>query len=291
MTRRGLVNLVLLGVVAVLGGLVYLLPARGPAPSPPPLTGLTPGQVSRVQIGRAGGTAIVMVRRDKRWRMIKPVRVAANRFLVHSLLGITQADSYGRFAAGGRDLGQFGLAAPSLRLRLNDLEIAFGGNEPLNGRRYVRIGDTVHVISNLYYQEASGGPAAFVSRALLPEDSAPVRLVFPDKVLERDEQGRWVLAAGGHRRTAPGAGGLVDRWRRAQALGVKPYVGKGDHPAVTVSFGKDRHDLEFEIVSKDPELILARPDIGMAYHFPASQAERLLRLPKAGRGGGGSPQS
>lgn len=289
MTRRGLVNLVLLGVVAGLGAVVYLLPAHRSGPSPPPLTGLTPGQVTRVQVSRAGGPVIVMVRRDKHWRMVKPVRVRANRFIVHSLLGITQAESHSRFAAGGRDLGQFGLDAPSLRLRLNDLEIAFGGSEPLNGRRYVRVGDTVHVISNLYYQEASGGPAAFVSRSLLPEDSAPVKLVFPDKVLARDEQGHWVLAGSG--KASPGAGDLVDQWRRAQALEVKPYAGTGDHPAVTVSFGKGRPAIEFRIVSKAPELVLARPDIGMAYHFTASQAQRLLRLPGAGPDSGGSPQS
>jgi len=281
-TRRTVVNMALLAAAVGLAALVYLLPAAKPAHPPSVLTRMTPGQVTRVQISRRGGPAIVLVRRGKRWRIAEPVKAQANRFIIHSLLGITRADSFGRFAAEGRDLREFGLDAPALRLRLNDLQIAFGAIEPLNGRRYVRIGAMVHVIPNYFYQEASGGVADFVSRTLLPEDSDPVRLALPDKVLQRDESGHWTLAGHGQGPAAQGGEDLVTRWRRARALDVKPYAGAGRHPTVTVTFDKGRPPLEFEIVSTAPTLILARPDIGMAYHFTASQADKLLRLPGPG---------
>lgn len=288
MAGRTAVNLVLLAAVAALAALAYFLPASKPPPGPPALTGLTPAQIHRVRISHAGKPAIVLVRKGEDWRMVKPIQVRANRFIIHSLLGITRTDSYSRFTAGQRDLSEFGLDEPSLRLRLNDLDIAFGAAEPLNGRRYVQSGAMVHVISNLYYQEASGGVADFVSRVLLPEDVPPVKLVFPDKVLERDDQGHWEVSAGG-RGTGQGARDLVDQWRHAQALEVKPYSGTGAHPSVRVTFGKDHPPLRFEIVRKDPELILARPDIGMAYHFTASQAKKLLHLPAGGDKGDASP--
>lgn len=279
-------NLALLGAVAVLILAVYFLPAGKREPSVPYLTRLKPEGITRVQISHKGGPEIVLIKRDGHWRLTAPIRAAANRFLIESLLGIARADSYSRFPARGKNLREFGLHEPPVRLRLNGLEIDFGGSEPLNGRRYVRVGPMVHVIPDYYYQDASGEVADFVSLALLPHNGDPVKLVLPGLTLARDEDGHWALAGG---KRPPGLDGLVTRWRRARALDVKPYAGSGHHASVTVTFDKGRSPLTFEIVSEKPELVLARPDIGMAYHFPESEAGKLLRLSGPG-GKGGAPE-
>lgn len=287
MTSRTAVNLALLAAVAVLSAVAYLLPAGKHEPSPPALTRLSPDRITRVTISPKDGQQIVLVRRGGHWRLAAPIRTAANGFLINSLVGLAAADSFRHFPVRGRDLREYGLDHPPVRLRLNDLEIDFGGSEPLHGRRYVRVGDTVHVIPGYFYQDVSGGVADFVSLNLLPEGSDPVQLALPDLTLRRDAEGHWAVA--GKKHPPQGMEDLVTRWRRAQALQVERYSGSGHHGTVTVTFDKGHAPLTFDIVSTKPELVLARPDIGMAYHFPESQTDKLLHLPGPGDARHGPP--
>ena len=52
----------------------------------------------------------------------------------------------------------------------------------------------------------------------------------------------------------------------------------GSHDTVTVGLGDGRPAVVFDIVSRAPELVLGRRDLAMAYHFPASEAVKLLSL-------------
>lgn len=74
---------------------------------------------------------------------------------------------------------------------------------------------------------------------------------------------------------------LVQEWTAAQALQVRPYSVpmSQDKPPETVTVRQGGALLRFIIVSRAPELILARPEIGVQYHLPQDTAQRLLMLP------------
>ena len=57
----------------------------------------------------------------------------------------------------------------------------------------------------------------------------------------------------------------------------KPAVNGSE--TVTLEFSTAAEALTFHIVTRTPELILARPDLGIQYHLQADMAGMLLAIP------------
>jgi hypothetical protein len=72
---------------------------------------------------------------------------------------------------------------------------------------------------------------------------------------------------------------LIDAWQNAAALWVKPYAKGTPQGSITVQLTTPAQTLHFDIMARQPELILARPDLGLQYHFSAESAKALLELP------------
>lgn len=286
MTSRAIVNWTLLVLVIALAAITYIIPTHKKTPPPPLIADLAPGQVTRVHIERPGRESVSLAKESGHWFVTAPVKARANDFRINALLAVVQASSHTRFKAAGEDLGKFKLAPPRARLKLNDTEIKFGDVDPVNDRRYVQVGDMIHLIPDFYFQHVTAGVADFVSLSLLPADAKPVQFEFPGFTLKRGQAGKWTLAGGGRRAGAQAVDDLVAQWRRAEALEVKRYTPSEHHDTITVTFDKGHEPLRFAIVARKPELVLARADIGMAYHFTTSQAHKLLDLaPRAAKSG------
>ncbi|MEN8167927.1 MAG: hypothetical protein ABFR65_10690 [Pseudomonadota bacterium] len=141
MSRRILLNLLLSGLILLLALLVWWLQ---PIPLPP-LTPLLPEQIDRIHISDTTGREIRLHRQAGEWRL---KQAPANAQRIEQLLGICTTPSLRRFPAPLERLEEFGLTPPAIRLRLNDLELGFGNTDPLNGWRYVRLGDSIHLIGD-----------------------------------------------------------------------------------------------------------------------------------------------
>jgi len=217
--------------------------------------------------------------------MRAPVATVANEFRIDALLGITRADSRAQFDAGTLDLAKFRLDKPATVLRLNDVELAFGDSEPLDNRRYVRNGATVHLIDEDYYYRLQSDFAAFVSTRLLPPNARPAQIRLPEFSVARAGSG-WELAPAQPAATPDALNAFVDGWRGAQAVEVDRYGGEAARGKLGVSFEGDAAPLEFLLLETEPELVLARADLGLRYHLTAEQAKRLLQRPSAAAGGG-----
>jgi len=270
---------VLLCAVVILAAVVYFTPAQKNKPPPPSLiAGITPGKINHIHITRAGKPDIDLVRNHRHWRLTAPLRTAANGFRADALVSVVEADSDRRFSAAGRDLAKFGLDPPQARLQLDHITIVFGDREPISGRRYVQVGDMIHLIPDYFFQSVTADTPDFVSLSLLPKGADPVSFILPGLVLRRDGGGDWVRE---HRMRHTDAGALskfVDRWRRAEALEVTRYTPAGAHDTVTVGYHRGTSALVFDIISRKPELVLGRRDLGMEYHLPASQTAKLLTM-------------
>lgn len=277
MNSRTWLNLALVILVAASAALMFYLPGPDKPAPPPALTALTPGQITRIAIERNDQPTLTFVKEGPHWRMTAPLRMPANTFRVESLLDITRTPSHARLDAAAQDLTQFKLAAPRVRVRLNDLEIAFGDTDPLNQRRYVRIGPTLHLIDDSDYYNLIALPTVWVSNALLAPDSRLIALELPGRKLTRQADGSWQAAPPpASASSADAVPTLVNEWTHAQALEVKPYQAANAQAQVTLRLQGQPQPLRFEVLAYTPELILARPDLGVQYHLVAELAERLL---------------
>lgn len=287
MNTRTALNLTLLGLAAALAALVYWEPGIERPAAAAKLTALAPADVTRLVIRPQRGEEIRLDKEQGTWMMRAPVATYANEFRIDALLGIAQADSHAQFDAGTLDPAKFRLDTPVTVLRLNDVELAFGDSEPLDNWRYVRNGATVHLIDEDYYYRLQADFPAFVSNQLLPPQARPAQIRLPEFSVTRAEGG-WQIAPAQPSPAPDALNAFVDEWRRAQAVEVDRYEGEAARGALMVSFEGGAAPIEFLLLETAPELVLARADLGLRYHFTAEQARRLLQPPSPAAAGGGS---
>lgn len=274
---RLLLNLGLLGLLAILVLLVAYEPGLEKPAEPVKLTVLDAAAIRQVRIERPAQPELVLERHGTRWRITAPQRLDANDFYVDSLLRIASAMSRAQYPKTTLDLARLGLAPPKLRLRLDDLAIAFGDTEPLHNHRYVLIGDVVHLTTDSHYYRLIGELPSFVSTALLPNDAKIAEILLPDDTALRLAQTGWTITPKRSDVSADAFTRLADEWRLARALQVKRHQPGADHGRIRLRLASGE-TLDYLVMAETPELVLARPATGMQYHLPADAAARLLRL-------------
>lgn len=289
MTPRNWLNLALLGGVLLLLLVVVYQPGLEGPPPLERLTALAPTQIAQIRIERSTGDTIQLAKAVSGWVLQTPLTLPANSFRVEALLQVAEAPVHARMQATTISLAEFALDQPRVRLWLDNIEIAFGSTEPLSGWRYVRIGDTVSLITDTSYFDLVDEFTAFADTALLPADARLLQIDLPTLRLVRLREGGWMQAP--NRAQQPPTAdvsmdmlnALHDAWRFARALQVRPFVAaeyesmaEGD--AVFISVAGMEMPLRFDILSRAPQLVLARADIGVQYHLPESAAGRLLNL-------------
>lgn len=283
MSRRLLLNLVLLLLVLALALLAWKQPGIAPPAAPPPLTSLHATEVTRLAIEWPGpaGAERAPVRLEKAggvWMMEAPLQTYANEFRIDSLLRVVETASHARFGALGRDLREYGLEPPRAVLEADGIRIAFGGSESIDHRRYLMVGDTIHLTDDLFLFRLQTDYAAFVSTGLLPPESRPSAIESPGLALARGEGGRWTATPAADEFTPDAINEAVDEWRRAQALAVEggSEVEGGTRVGTVRVLLDIGEDIRFEVFERDADLLLARTDLGVHYVLTDEQAHRLL---------------
>jgi hypothetical protein len=277
MSRRAWLNVVLGLVVVVLTALVVLQPGLERPAEAPPLADRAPASVNRIRVERPDQQAAVLEKRDGRWYLVEPLALAANGFRVQTLLEILDVKSEHPLDAKGLELARFGLDPPRATLWLDDLRFDFGDTESLSGKRYVRLGDSLHLTTDRFYQQVVAGVPGFVDLNPLGPDAEPVALELPDLKLRRDA-GRWLVEPDDGGYSADAINRLVDAWRTTQAITVRSLEPAEGGRSVSVTLRGAAAPLRFLAIETPHALILARPDVGLQYHLPTEAAARLFRL-------------
>lgn len=276
---RTWLNLALLVLAIALAVVAIYLPGlHTPAPSPS-LTSLIPAQVTHIDIERSGQQNIRLVKGPQGWHMISPLRMAADEFRIQTLLRLTTARSQTHFTMQGEELAKFKLAAPRVRVHFNNTTLAFGGTEPLSERRYILVDQTIHLINDTSYYLLISAPTNWLSTALLPPASQVLELELPGVKAVRKKDGRWSLSPATPPISMDTVNALTAEWTHAQALQVKTYERAPAEGSVTIRLQAEQTPIRFDIVTREPELILARPELGIQYHLAAEFVDRLLKLP------------
>ena len=162
-------------------------------------------------------------------------------------------------------------------MTLNDKSIIFGISNSIGHRRYVMVQAAVYLINDLHYPFISQGLEGLVDERLLPSPLKLSSLKFADFTLQQVPQG-W-HASNSDDQTAKA---LIDHWQRIEAARISRYQARTTPQQKITASLQDGAQIDFYVLSIKPEIVIARPDLKLAYHFPATDYYRLLAPAKSG---------
>jgi len=285
MSTRTLLNLVLLLAVVGLALLAWLRPGVRPEETPQPVvSGLAPEQVDRVAVERLGRDPLGFLKHDGHWFLrVNDRELPAAEFQLSALLRLLEATSTRHYPAASLDLRSLGLDPPQARVTMNDVDFRFGTTEALNNRRYVQAGDSVYLVEDQYQHLLNADWSNFVSRQLLEGRGAITGIELPGMTLTYAEDGHWQIEPEQSDVGADGVQTFIENWQNATALFARRYAGGPDEAqgseTITIRTRDSDQPLVLRIVARSPDLVLARPDWGIQYQLPGSEADSLLTLP------------
>jgi len=279
MSPRNLLNLALAGIAVCLGLIAYYRPGLEPATAPQPITTLDAAQVRLIEVSRRERPALTFTRQDGGWLLGGDPPLPASPFQLNSLLAILHAEARREYPADTLDLRQLGLDPPEASIRIDDVPtLEIGTTEPLDNLRYVRHGATVYLLEDSYQHLINADRSNFVARRLLEEHAVITRLALPELTLAQNEAGHWELHPENPAVSADAIQQLLSGWQQARALYVRPWRQETSGAGITVQLAGGGKPLDFILLSRSPEFILARPDLGIEYHFSKDTEKQLLEI-------------
>ncbi|MHB9116668.1 MAG: DUF4340 domain-containing protein [Burkholderiales bacterium] len=266
---RLLLNLALAVLVAALALFVWLQPGKPQAPTFP-LFQQKAAAIRHIRIEKPGQPAIALEKERGRWRLTAPFAARADQLKIERLLNLLNVTASQHFSAA--DPQRFGLDKPLLRLAFNAETLAFGSLNPISNEQYVAATSGVYLIPPQAAADGYGKAIDFADKQLLASNEEPVGFTLPGLKLQRDGKGKW---SGATDFSQDQLNAYADRWRNALASVVQPIVepGKGEAASLLLASGKT---IPLRILRQAPDLILARDDEGLQYHFPDAIGQRLL---------------
>ena len=240
------------------------------------ITGIKPENIESVEI-KTADTALSLKQDNGDWVLESPIRWPANNVNVERLLTIASVETDSRLAANEIDLATLGLKFPKAILRLNDTEVLFGATNNIGARRYTMVGSTVFLLPDQHLPFITQGLTAMVDRRLLPRADELIVFKLPEFEISRNDNNIWQLIdANGFEQGQITT--LVENWQNLEASRVKLFAAdKMPQQKIRVLFA-DGQNQEFFVMSIDPEIIIANPQIGLQYHFPAELYYQLISL-------------
>jgi len=279
MSLRNLLNLTLAGVAVGLGLLAYFRPGLEPPPAEPAVTALQPAQVRQIEVTRLQRPALTFTRREHGWLLAGEPPLPAGEFQIKALLGILEAQSYRHYPAATLDLQKLGLDPPQATIQLDGTTtLGIGATDPLDNLRYVLHGTTVYLVEDRYQHLINADRTNFIERRLLNEAAVITRLALPELTLSLGNDGQWESNPNEPAIGSEAIRNLITEWQQASALFIRPYEPGAGGPEITLDLAGGNKPVVFTLLSRTPELILGRPDLGIQYHFSKGMEKRLLEV-------------
>jgi len=282
MGRRLLLNLFLAVMVGGLGALAWLKSNEPVETDARAISDLARDSVTRIRITRPDFPDLEFNKPGDSWLLAGDIALPADTFQVDTILALIDAKTDRFYPSTGVNLTDMGLVPPQASLKINDRTFVIGDVEPIDKRRYVLAGDTVFLLDDRYQHFINAGPYNFIERQLIPTGSTITGLQLPDIELALAADNHWQLTPDKPGIAADDIRALIQRWQQVQALYVtdsNEQTPAGDR--IRVSLDGDAKPVEYVITTREPDLVLTRPDYGIRYHITGSTAADLLELTPA----------
>jgi len=306
MRKQSVINLVLLFTIVVLGITVWLDPFAPTLPEQHALTRIDRTSIIGVSLIKDGETAFRLEKQqtsvESGWQLTKPLKIPANPLKVNQLLNILSTNSLRQYRIKSDNLAKLGLDKPAWQIvfdisdhtngessssssnKADNILISFGKTESISQRRYVRVGDTVHLINDRVSQFNFGSPLMLANLDILPVDKSVKEVHLPDKVIRRVD-GQWESSSPAEKSVSQSTyKEFIDEWRYAQASRVAladKSVSNDDAKPVTVVLEQADQPIHFLVESSGQDYIVTNKDWGVRYYLNGSVGEKLLHITKS----------
>jgi hypothetical protein len=276
LSKRWLINCLLIVLIAtfVYAGIRYQQKIEDTSKNR--ITSLKPQDIHTAII-QAADKHFVLSNSGNQWFFEKPVQWPANNITVERLISIVASEADSRLPAEGIDLATFGLEFPKAILTLNDTRILFGAINNIGGRRYIMVGSTIYLLPDIHLHFMTQGIAGLIDRRLLPRSISLKSLELAELSLNKSINGDWQSDAVGEVEVGR-LNQIANNWQTLHAGRVKIYR-KSNMPGQKIVAGlEDGNEIDFFLMSIKPEIVIARPDLGVQYHFAEKQYYDLLSI-------------
>ena len=210
---------------------------------------------------------------QQQWRITQPIEVKANQFRVGSLLRLLTSNIYARYPIEDIDLSQYGLSDSVLNIEIDNTHIRFGSTNPINDKRYILINDNMYLIEDNFFPLINSQLGTLVDPRLFSDDIEITTIHTSSFSLTRNEKGHWVST---NNASSDDINKTVTYWNNAQAFGVHDYVQRKILDDISITLNDSKVPVHLLVTDKEPWLIIARPELGLEYHFDETVIEKLL---------------
>jgi hypothetical protein len=293
MKNRWILNLMMLVLVAGLVAFLYLRPqTNNDGPVQHEVTTLKLADFNAIKVEFPTQAPTTFEKVDGFWRMTAPYKTRADQLSVQRILSIIAAKTKDKFSATDKE--KFGLNNPQLRLKLSGVtgteEFLFGTFNTVTDEQYVAYKDSVYLLPSSYAEAATTQPIEIVDKTPLAQPEAKQIAGFDYAHLEQWEDiglqvdivnGKWKTNAPKAKITQNELNEWLDySWKQAQAKQVELYTPdrKIIYPFFKIKL-KDGTKVHFDKIQESPDLLLARPDEGLLYHFSNDVGFNMLNPP------------
>ncbi|HHH45095.1 MAG TPA: DUF4340 domain-containing protein [Gammaproteobacteria bacterium] len=282
MKSRWIVNLLLLVAIVILGLVTYYQPGVEQPAERAAITPLKKAQVHRIHINRPIRDDLVLVKSDNgNWQIEHTPRLPADRLQMNALLRLAEQPAVRSYPASELELDQLQLDPPYATVILNDTAVEFGNLEPIEGLRYVRVADQVHLIPDNYLQLIELSYTQFVRRALFAKGARIDAIRLPGLSL-RKEDGKWAIDPE-QDVSADDLQAFVERWQNASSINTRAADPLDNPEIINITLANHAGEIEFAIAARKPELILVRRDLGIQYRMGDTADSLLALVPPAAK--------
>jgi len=279
MKSRVIVNLLLLAAIIALGLVARFEPGIESPGKSPAITVLKADDVHRIHINRPVRDDLVLVRQPpSHWQIDRPVPLPADDLKVRALARLAEQQPLRSYATADMNLAELHLEPPYATAILNDTAIEFGNLEPIDKLRYVRVRDRVYLIPDSYLPLMEVGFTQFVRPRLFDDKARIESIRLPDLDITRTGSG-WT--------TDPQKAvsvdviqQFIDIWQDASGNIIQPANPEQSGEPVEIHLQGQKEPVVLQVISRQPELVLSRPDWGIQYRM-GNRSEALLTLDAA----------
>lgn len=277
LSRRWLINYLLIALICIFIYAGNRYQAKIEFPPKNSITSLKAQEIHSVIIQTADNDHFVLRKSSNQWRFEKPVQWPANNTTLERLISIVRSEADSRLDADAIDLAALGLQNPRATLTLNDTRIVFGTTNNIGGRRYVKIASTVYLLADIHLHFMTQGIVGLIDRRLLPRSVALETLELGDLSLRKKSDGSWQGDVVGEIETDR-LNRLGNNWQTLDAGRIKNYDHSKAPIEKIVATLDNGSKIDFLLMAIYPEIVIARPDLGVQYHFAEKQYYDLLSI-------------
>lgn len=276
LSKRWIINIVLIALIAGLSYAGFHFESSSTVEVKPTISELTPDEIHSIEI-QSGDLRLRLQRGVDGWDLESPINWPAHDTNVRRLLSILKIEANALAEAADVDLATLGLQQPKASMRFNDIPVSFGATNNIGERRYVMLDTTLYLLPDVYLVFVTQGLAGLADRRLLPRRSKIVSMRLPDLQISLDDNNIW------HSNrdiefSQSSLLQLIDNWQALQATRISHFdLGLMPHQLIEIELA-DGQVIEFLLMSEDPEIVIAHPDIGLQYHFRPEYRDQLIAI-------------